>query len=106
MQDSKFLYQSERFIESIANQIEEQDIAGELEVDFIGDVLNIETKAGIYVINRQSAASEIWLASPISGPYHFSMKSGKWVTKTGIDILQLLTSELSNFIKIVLNSKQ
>lgn len=103
MQDSQFLHLAKQFIESIATQIEEQDSDGVIEIDSGDGILNIYTPAGQYVINRQSAAKELWLASPISGPYHFSLKDKEWITKTNVKILELLSSELSRFVKITLN---
>jgi CyaY protein len=71
-------------------------------VDFLSDILKLSTPRGEYVINKHSAAKQIWLASPISGPYHFFLKDGHWVNKSSIDLLSLLSTELQEFFNIEL----
>lgn len=87
-------------IEYISDQIEDQDEIGIIDVDYLGDILKLLTSRGEYVINKHSAAKEIWLASPISGPYHFYDDNGQWVNKHGVELLSLLEKELSQFIKV------
>lgn len=93
-------------ISHISDSIETQDAEGVIDVDYLGDILHLISPKGEYVINKHSAAKEIWLASPISGPYHFhydeSKKTSCWVNKNGVEIMSLLESELGQFIKIKL----
>lgn len=86
----------------ISDQIEEQDSLGIIDVDYLGDILKLITSKGEFVINKHSAAQEIWLASPISGPYHFYYKEEKWVNKHGYELFSLLEQELQQFTPIKL----
>jgi len=84
----------------ISDTIEKQDEACVIEIDFLGDILKLFTTKGEYIINKHSAAKQIWLASPISGPYHFSFNGGHWVNKANIDLMSLLSQELKEFSNI------
>ncbi|MDF2965984.1 MAG: cyaY [Rickettsiaceae bacterium] len=99
---SEFTILAEKTIDYLASTIEDQDPEGILEVDFLGDMLNIISPAGQYVINKHTAAREIWLASPKTGPYHFAYNSSmqKWIDSKGVELLNLLEQELKEYIKI------
>ena len=84
----------------ISDQIEDQDETGIIDVDYLGDILKLLTPKGEYVINKHSAAKEIWLASPISGPSHFHHYNDKWVNKHGAELMSLLERELGQFVDI------
>ena len=86
----------------ISDQIEDQDEKGIIDVDYLGDILKLLTPKGEYVINKHSAAKEIWLASPISGPYHFHHYNDKWVNKHGAELMSLLENELKQFVEVKL----
>lgn len=105
MQESQFGVLAEQIIGNIAEQIEEQDQRAIIEVDLLGDILSLTTPVGQYIINKQTAAKEIWLVSPISGPYHFLYLKDKWQTRAGVEILSLLNSELSRFVSLALEYK-
>ena len=94
MQKSEFSKLAEQTLSFIVETIETEDKEGLIEVDFQVDIVNLTTDHGIYVINKHSAAKEIWLASPYSGPYHFFYIVGSWKTKTDIDLLEILEQEL------------
>ncbi|MCC8417068.1 MAG: iron donor protein CyaY [Rickettsia endosymbiont of Bryobia graminum] len=94
MDDTRFLKLASQTIARIAEIIEKEDPEGHIDVDFQGDILNLTTDQGIYVINKHSAAKEIWLSSPISGPYHFYYNEGKWQSKTNNDLMTVLEQEL------------
>ena len=94
MQDTEFSTLAEDAIATIADIIEAKDNDGFIDIDFQGDILNITTKHGIFVINKHSAAKEIWLSSPISGPHHFAYVEGKWKSKALVDLMELLANEL------------
>jgi CyaY protein len=101
MQKSEFSKVAEQTLLLITETIETEDKEGLIEIDFQSDIINLITDLGTYVINKHSAAKEIWLASPISGPYHFFYVSGSWKSKTNIDLLEVLEREL----KIHFNQK-
>lgn len=69
MSNVNFDSKSLKIIQNIAKQLEDQDLSAILDIDINNDVLNISTLFGIYVINKNSAVNEIWLASPVSGPH-------------------------------------
>ena len=103
MQNDNFTIQAEKTISYIANEIEKQDPEALIDIDFKVDILNLSTPKGLYVINKHSAAREIWLASPISGPYHFHIKDDLWINKNNVELMSLLSEELSKFIKLKLS---
>lgn len=94
MEDSEFTRLALQTIALLADAIEGEDQDCRIDVDFQGDVLNITTDQGIFVINKHSAAKEIWLSSPISGPHHFYYISGRWKSKTANNLIIILQQEL------------
>lgn len=103
MQETQFLKLAKKIILYIGHQIDSQIENHIIELDILdNDVITIITPSGQYVINKQTPAREIWLASPVSGPYHFCYINGKWETKRGQDLLSLLNTELNNFFPIYL----
>ncbi|WP_341764711.1 iron donor protein CyaY [Candidatus Tisiphia endosymbiont of Beris chalybata] len=101
MDNSKFSRLAEQTISLIADIIEVEDEQCLLEIDFQNDILNITTSQGIFVINKHSAAKEIWLSSPVSGPYHFYYDNGQWRTKANDNLMLILGQELNlNFTKL------
>lgn len=94
MDDTQFSKLAELMITAIADLIEEQDQDCLIDIDVNDGILNLTTAEGVYVINKHSVAKEIWLSSPISGPYHFAYHSGLWQSKTSINLIELLSSEL------------
>ncbi|ABV73706.1 frataxin-like protein [Rickettsia canadensis str. McKiel] len=94
MNNAEFSKIAETTIAYIVEKIEEQDKEASIDVDLQGDILNLDTDKGIYVINKQSAAKEIWLSSPVSGPYHFFYEQGKWRNRAGLELIIILADEL------------
>ena len=47
------------------------------EVNYEGGVLQLDTSAGSFVLNKQAPKLQIWLSSPISGPHHYDMVDGE-----------------------------
>ena len=43
------------------------------EVSLSAGVLEIDTTEGKFVLNKQAPKHQVWLSSPISGPWHFDM---------------------------------
>ena len=80
----------------------EDALGGCLDVDLEGGILTVRLDAGgIYVVNKQAPNRQIWLASPVSGAWHFDFREGpgvaaRWVaTKGGATLAALLSKELS-----------
>lgn len=61
---------------------------------------------GVYVINRQSAAKQLWISSPISGPKHFDLVKDSnsqdiWkCNKTSVEFGDFLCDEISKVLGI------
>lgn len=87
-------------LEHILNVLEEADEDFELDIDYDGDVLNIETSLGVFIINKHSAAQEIWLASPVSGPSHFFYENDKWISKKGVPLFQQIKNDFSQLMDV------
>lgn len=85
---------AEQTILKIVDAVEAQDSEGDIDIDFNSDIIYLITKSGSFVINKHSAAKEIWLASPISGPYHFSYTNSGWKSKYNDDLFDILEKEL------------
>ncbi len=101
--ETNFESKALKTISYISDMIEQHDEDCIVEADFLSDILKISTPMGEYVINKHSAAKQIWVASPISGPYHFSLKNNHWINKNNIDLFDLLSKELKEFFNIELN---
>lgn len=99
MKESDFSQEFENLINLIAEAIENQDIEELIDVDINGGILTITNDNGVYVINKQSAVKEVWLSSPISGPYHFAKEAQQWKARNGTELLSVLTKELQVEIK-------
>lgn len=100
--DKDFVKEVMRIINLVVSTIEDNDIDGNIDIDINGDILNITTQAGIFVLNKQSAVKEIWLSSPISGPHHFSYNGRSWESKSGNDLFKILSSDLEIEIKNII----
>lgn len=96
MKSSNFEIAARRFINELTSQLEEQDNECFFDIDYSNEVLSISFNKRTFIINKQSPMEEIWLASPMSGPYHFKMVEEQWLDKNGNNLLEILTNELSS----------
>ncbi len=97
MTNADFLENAEELLQNIANAIEEADSSFQLDVDAMGDSVNIEFPDGSkYLITTHASTEEIWVSSPISGGSHFSYDDGEgvWKDSSDNDLLELVTQEL------------
>jgi CyaY protein len=99
MNDKDFAKEVTRIINLVAAAVEENDIYGNIDVDINGDILSITSSAGVFVINKQSSVKEIWLSSPVSGPYHFLHDGTAWKSKAGDEFFRVLSNDLKVEIK-------
>ncbi|OAG33535.1 frataxin [Nematocida sp. ERTm5] len=51
---------------------------------------------GVFILNRQPTKEEIWLSSPISGPYHFRQNGDIWSDRQGNNLLKVISKEILN----------
>jgi len=87
----------------IIDTIEKYDQVGVADIEVEGDVVKISIlDKNQYVLNKHNNYRQIWLVSPLSGPYHFEYlqvnSRNEWVDKKGIVLSDLLNKELSQFI--------
>ncbi|MEA2778804.1 MAG: iron-sulfur cluster assembly protein CyaY [Rhodospirillaceae bacterium] len=81
-------------------QLAVETAAGDsVEVDLIGGILTLELDSGAkYLINKHGPNRQIWLASPLSGAWHFGWNDADqaWIaTRGGERLEELLGRELS-----------
>jgi frataxin len=54
---------------------------------------------GTYVINKQTPNRQIWMSSPVSGPFRYDYQHGSWVyARTGQELLQQVQQELQGLL--------
>lgn len=92
--DSEFTKMANNLLDHITEVIENNDQEGNLDIDLNDNILTIINNDGTFVINKQSAAKEIWLSSPVTGPYHFAFNGEKWISKSGDELFAKLTKDL------------
>ena len=100
--EKDFTREVTRIINLIAQTIEDYDTAGNIDVDINGDILNITTQSGLFVLNKQLSVKEIWLSSPISVPYHFLYYGKTLKSKLVKDLFSVLSKDLEIQIKDLL----
>lgn len=93
MNENEFLAASLKTLQEIA-LIAENEWDADCELN--QGCLNIELGNGRkFVINRHAPTLQIWLASPLSGAWHFSCQNAKWLaTKDpAVELFTLLRKE-------------
>jgi iron donor protein CyaY len=88
----------------------DRDLGDVAEIDLMGGILTLELDSGAkYIVNKQAANRQIWLASPASGGWHFEHGGGNaapanWrSTKDGTSLAVLLAAELATATGIELD---
>lgn len=81
--------------------IEDHDSLVGADTNLADGVLTVKlNEHGTYVINKQTPNQQIWLSSPVSGPYRYDIFRNSWVYKhTGETMHALLDRELPKFIQ-------
>lgn len=95
MKESEFAHLAEETLARIENAIDDSGV--DLDYENINGVLELTFANGSkMIINKQSAAQEIWLAAT-SGGFHFSWKDGEWRdTRDGMALFTALNKYASN----------
>ncbi len=93
--DLEFQRDADRFMESVLTQLEQFD-PDEVDVDLAMGVLTMEfADGGKCIMNRQTAAHQIWLAAGATA-WHFEHDGERWVDTKGRGPLeQVLAGVLS-----------
>lgn len=94
-----FDYKVKLVIEELIDKIEQQDVNFEVELEYASEVLTIDVDGRIFVVNKHAPLQEIWLASPISGPYHFKEINDTWKDSKGNLLKNVLSEELSELLE-------
>ena len=95
MTASEFDSMADATLERIAQALDESGVDCDCEPKGDG-VLELEfPDASRIIVNRQSAAQEIWIAAK-SGGYHFRWNGSKWVdTRVGGELFAMLSKLVS-----------
>lgn len=92
----------ENLINSIINFIENNDTKGDIEIDdSIEGILKLICGQQIFVINKNSMLNQVWLSSPISGAYHFTLHKNKWITGQGEELEKIFYKDLQLATNII-----
>lgn len=85
----------DKTLKSMADRVDELD-RDDLDLDEGDGKLVIELDDGTpFIINRQSAANQIWFAEP-GGGWHFNYSDGEWLCdKRGISLVTAVEDALS-----------
>jgi iron donor protein CyaY len=97
--DNAFISEAKQVIQELGFYIEQIDYEDILGIDFLDEVLVIDTPSGQFVLNYNSPLRQIWLSSPISGPHHFSYMNKYWINKHEQNLKTLLYKELESILK-------
>ena len=98
MDTSAFETLAEETLDALFDALDDA-IGDDADVDLENAILTIELEDGRqYVINKNAAAKEIWVSSPISGAAHygFDETAGAWVSaRDGRVMHETLAQELA-----------
>ena len=106
--ESDYHRHADAYLESLFEQLEEQDSGGALEMDLEAGALTIALGDGkTFVVNKHAPSQEIWLSSPLSGGLHFTPEGDgrDWKLKDGRRLSVVLAEELGMAagVKFVVN---
>lgn len=98
LDDSRFAALAEDLLERIADTIDEV-LGDEIDAELQGGILTLSLNAGgQYIINKNAPMKQLWLASPVSGAWHFDYAGGDWVSTRSpkVALAQVLAAELKD----------
>lgn len=94
---------AEEVLESLAERFDaatQESESTDTDVSFGAGVLEVTLSGrGTYVLNKQTPNREIWLSSPVSGPWRFKLHRATWrwvYHRSGEDLHGLLARELNH----------
>lgn len=80
LDDSRFATLADGLLERIADTIDEA-LGDDIDAELQGGILTLSLETGgQYIINKNAPVKQIWLASPVSGAWHFVYTDGDWVS--------------------------
>ncbi|KAG2422685.1 hypothetical protein HXX76_015849 [Chlamydomonas incerta] len=85
--------------EKLEAYVEESDVDGG-DVEYSQGVLTVKLgPKGTFVVNKQTPNRQIWLSSPVSGPFRFDYEGGRWrYSRDHRDLLLLLQEEIGGLV--------
>lgn len=98
-----YLLSVDKFLQKIREQLDKYSEDVIEDVTYAAGVLTINFANGNqYIINRQTPTQQIWLVSPLSGPYRFDYdeEKKKWVSN-GVSMLDTLNKEFDSIRKSI-----
>ena len=106
--EAEFKNSASRTLEDLLDAVEESAelrVGDEFDAEFSGDVLNLRFGAGrgTYVLNLQTPNRQIWMSSPVSGPwrFHYDPTKREWrSTRSGQSLHEMLDRELYELVGI------
>ncbi len=83
MQESDFEKLAAAYLKHLCDALEDS-LGDAADIDLHDGILEIEIDDRSYVINKHNPQREIWLASPLSGAWHFRLtEDGQWRATKG-----------------------
>ena len=95
LDENQFSTLADRLIERIADAVE--DALERADADIQSGILTITLPGiGQWVINKHAPNREIWVSSPKSGAFHFTLTGEAWVSTrdASVAMMPLLSAEL------------
>ncbi|EFJ48187.1 mitochondrial matrix protein frataxin [Volvox carteri f. nagariensis] len=91
-------------VEKLEAYVEDKDVEGG-DVEYSQGVLTVKLgKYGTFVINKQTPNRQIWLSSPVSGPFRFDYVNGRWnYNRDGRDLVRQLEQEIGALVGTALH---
>src|SRR5690554_1242583 len=106
MSQPSFAVFAEQTLDDLQTRLSDNPELDDLDIDLIDGVLTIEFEDGAQIIlNRQEAASQIWLSSP-EGPAHFGYDTAAaaWLNdRTGEALTQTLMRVINQKTGVEIN---
>ncbi|KAG2426860.1 hypothetical protein HYH02_014713 [Chlamydomonas schloesseri] len=89
----------EHMVEKLEAYVEESDVDGG-DVEYSQGVLTVKLgDKGTFVVNKQTPNRQIWLSSPVSGPFRFDYEGGRWrYSRDHRDLLLQLQQEIGGLL--------
>lgn len=90
------------YLDSLSDTLEElSESFPQLDVELNQGILTLDVPPhGSYVINKQPPNKQIWLSSPVSGPFRYDLIGNKWITlRDNSALTTLLQKELSQLLE-------
>eukprot|EP00826_Nyctotherus_ovalis_P052495 TRINITY_DN6657_c0_g1_i18.p1 TRINITY_DN6657_c0_g1~~TRINITY_DN6657_c0_g1_i18.p1 ORF type:complete len:142 (+),score=25.71 TRINITY_DN6657_c0_g1_i18:174-599(+) len=98
-----YLASVEKYLQALRDQLDKYSEDLIEDVTYAAGVLTINFANGHqYIINRQTPTRQIWLVSPLSGPYRYDYdeKKQQWESN-GVDMLEKLNQEFESIRKSI-----